>query len=444
MASYTFKKGDSLLQIAKDNGISYDSLLAANPGIRGGVQPGVTLRVPTIQTHPDFQPGDVDPRLPGRQAPAPVFTPPPAPPGRRGGQPVVRGRPQPPIQPQTPVVRFTGAQPLPTPRLEAGGGGVPLPPVPRADLAQYNVPRRTGFVPPQTRRPGEPTAGARFADPSNTISAYLARLFRSQPPVLRRPGEPTTGARFAPSISQETIGAGLQGLGQQLQDIRSQAELVPGAYSFAEGFPRGDPLARGPGDVLAPGTSARLPGSPPEAIADAEVDPVTGSNIRYRMMLADGSVGRSQYVAQMRPGDFNPDGSFTDEAIARYEQSRADDVYRSLQRGEWPQVMTESDRLLNGWSKEWMAEHGYYYDEDKGYWSAGQQIEDAPQTVGAALPYSGYGYGYGGGGPRYSYPKGGGGTYTPYFDYTQPGARGQIPQQIQNRPARFGMVSWRI
>ena len=133
----------------------------------------------------------------------------------------------------------------------------------------------------------------------------------------------------------------------------------------------------------------------------------------------------------------------TEKAENKYLDQRADQVGLSVARGEWPQIILKSDQIRLGYSDDWMTERGYFWNEDKGLWEHGQPIGEAPQLYGAAMPYSGYGTS----GTRYSYPKGGGGTYSPYqgyADYTEPGQRGYKPQQIQNRPGRFGMITWRI
>jgi hypothetical protein len=143
-------------------------------------------------------------------------------------------------------------------------------------------------------------------------------------------------------------------------------------------------------------------------------------------------------------------------------KQRAGHVADSLNRGDFPQIILESDRRLMKLSEEKMLEIGYVWDEDKQHWVFGGAIEE-PQTYGtSSLPgwgynYPSYGGGGRGGGGGYSYP-----SYLPreqgqypqsfldreqgafpqrFVDRSQPGG---IPQQAQTRAARFGAITWRI
>ena len=167
------------------------------------------------------------------------------------------------------------------------------------------------------------------------------------------------------------------------------------------------------------------------------------------MELADGTDSKMLSFGTSTE-DVGADGQLTEEAIDKYENQRASHVEISWKRGEIPRIVLESDRLILGMSKERMLEIGYFWNDDKSLWEYGQQIE-GPQLLGAAMPYSGWGYGGygrgGGRGPSYAYPTGGGGTYKPYQPYqnlVNPDVRGRAPQQIQNRPGRFGMITWKI
>lgn len=428
--TYTLKKGESLLQIAKQNGISYDSLLAANPGVRSGT-PGVVLRLPTTQL------GGADPKSPWtpdlpQPDPKGTYTPPPPPANPYGRRPTpvrppgpIAPTPQPTYTP--PVVGYTGAQTPPPAPVVTYTGAQPAPTPPP--------------VQNQALIPGAFQVGQAVAPYiADRFGGYLNRLF-----------------------NRGAIARNLRGVGDFF-DVSDQARQYENNPALGPVFGLAESLGQlpaagaralatsvsdtGPGVTQRqPGRNVGLAGPAPNATraiaeSEAEINPELG-HITYRMMLADGTVGRSN-IYSMSSEDVGADGRLTLEAIEKYEDQRAEHVGMSLLRRQKPQIIMEHDRLANGISRDEMLEMGYYFNPDTDVWEYGQPIGDEPQIAGAAMPYSGYGYGYGGGGPRYSYPKGGGGTYTPYFDYTQPGARGRIPQQIQNNPARFGMVTWRI
>jgi hypothetical protein len=178
-------------------------------------------------------------------------------------------------------------------------------------------------------------------------------------------------------------------------------------------------------------------------VDSVEVNPQTGwSTVRY--ILADGSVSKS-YAAS----------GLTVEDMA---ENRKDHLEMMMLRNEWPQIVWEDSRLALGMSDDEMIERGYEFNPEKGYWEYVGPPTGEPQSYGAAMPYGGYGYGYGGGGgggrggrgysyPNYSYPSGGGGTYKPFVPFQSavtPEVQGRLPQQVQSRAGRFGMVTWRI
>jgi len=311
------------------------------------------------------------------------------------------------------------------------------------------VQRQTGGN--QALIPGAFQVGATIAPYVNMFNNYVQRLFSRQTPVLRqplplerRPGEPTAGARFSPVIPSEEIAGVLGGFADYARNIRNQN--YQRGVQFAEGYPRGNLEAPGIGS-LARNAARALRGeelirnTPGTAGETQQVDPATGV-IWYRMKLIDGTDSHMMNYG-VSESDVDANGQITPEAQEKYLSKRADDVGLSITRNEWPQVILESDRLRLGYSNDWMRDHGYFWDEERGYWQYGVEIGEGPQVTGAAMPYTGSGYNY----PRYSYPKGGGGTYQPfqsYGNYVEPGQRGNIPQQIQNRPARFGAVTWRI
>ena len=462
MATYTVKQNDTLVQIAKRLEISTSSLLAANPGV-SSITPGVTLRVPTASPRPPFGAGDLAPpptvsptRGPTKPPRPPIWEPPRV--GPPTGPPPTGTRPPPPQYIPPPV--------SPRPPVSAGRLAPPpgvRPPIqqPRADLSRYNEARRAGYIPPAVQQvppgvglgagviPGtfsgqqvEQFGQTTFPYISGRIQNYLDRIYQRYAPAFR--GALTRGAENLEATPPLYTPPGYEGPppgsfnlpAMALRGIASRVGVTaPGQRQPTE--PIVDVTGAGRAQALQVGTTQ-------------EVDPSTGV-IWYRMTLADGTDSKMLGFG-MSTEDVGPDGQLTGDAIDKYEQQRADHVGISWMRGEIPQIVLESDRLILGMSKERMDEIGYFWNEDKNLWEYGQQIE-GPQLTGAAMPYSGWGYGgYGSGGrgrgyPSYSYPSGGGGTYKPYQPYqnlVRPDAQGRAPQQIQNRPGRFGMITWRI
>ena len=426
---------------------------------------GVVLRLPNIQTlgHPDHQPGDVDPGLPGRQGPTPIkpFVPPPPAPGVYGpkgyqgpkdtGSPGYYAPPpvvQPPPPPQQPTFRGGGGVVQQPPQAPGVYGVQGAQQVPQAPSQHYS---QSTFTPPQAPGVyGVQTTQPRFSPVQSRVMGYINRLFSVQPISRTQPdftqrgsfdrsSRPVVGLTGAPSPTTPFYapqpGSVQRNVYNVLQDPSGQTVANLGAS-----------LVEGAGDVLGriAGNPARVGGTNTVEVGEPEIGPDGTGFISYRFDTVNGTPSRN-YYANMSEDDIGADGRLTPEAIEKYEQEVADNVgWSILNRGEWPTAMTEDTRLRNGWSAAEMTQAGYFYNEDTEVWEYGQPIGDAPQTTGAAMPYGGYGYG---GYPKYSYPRGGGGTYSPYqgyADYTEPSSRGYQPQQIQNRPARFGMVSWRI
>ena len=448
MATYTVKQGDNLAALAKKWGVTTYAILDANAGVRG-LGPGITLRIPT--SGPLGQkPSTYKPFVPVAKKPGQTPSG-----GKQPGTPITPVQIPPKWQPPPGVPYSPPAQQPKTPPSVSQPPYIPPdmrpteatrqpPPVQRADLSQYNEARRIGYVPQpaQASRQGLIPGALRVAQNilpgtpiDSAIQGYMDRLYRNIAPRAR--SILNQGARnlentppfYTPPGYEDRSRAGtinppalaLRGLANR---VGPRADLSQ--YNVARG---------GLGQTNA--AKSMIPGG------EQEVDPETGV-IWYRMKLNDGTDSHMMNYG-VSTADADANGQLTEEAIDKYESQRADHVGLSITRGEWPQIILESDQIKLGYSDDWMLERGYYWNEDKGYWEHGQPIGDAPQTSGAAMPYSGYGYGTSG--TRYSYPKGGGGTYSPYqgyADYTEPGQRGFKPQQIQNRPGRFGMITWRI
>jgi len=140
------------------------------------------------------------------------------------------------------------------------------------------------------------------------------------------------------------------------------------------------------------------------------------------------------------------------------DRQKARNIRQLLDLGIRPQRISDQERLYLQLSEEEMKGIGYVWDEEQQNWIAGEILEEAPQSYGAAAPYpgyGGYGYGYqpryGGGGGGYGYPVYGGGGGGVEINFPEGGRsfveqqrRGQTPQQRRNQAARFGAVTWRI
>lgn len=449
MASYTVKQGETGLQIAKRLGISYDSLLAANPGV-SSIQTGVTLRIPT--TTPQITAADPYGRRPpitrppGPIPPTPTPAPPPSPYGRRppvtrppgpiAPTPAAPPPPQPtyipPAQsmaglerarvPQQPVVSLTGAQPI---------ARRPVPP---------GVGQGAGIIPG--------TFGGQQADIftqsvfpviSDRIQGYLDRLYNRFAPTFR--GALTRGAENLASTPPFYTPPGYEG-------------PQPGSFNLPATALRGVASRVG---VTGPGQ--RQPSQPIVALTGAGrgVTPDSSENAAAQAIEARAQ-GQERGVQwyRMLMGEGREDRMFAyvwDENTPQEEllKQRAGHVADSLNRGDFPQIILESDRELMKLSAEDLQGIGYVWDDEKQHWVFGGVI-DEPQTYGAgSLPGWGYNYprrgggGGRGGGGSYSYP-----SYLPreqepfpqsFVGREQPGG---IPQQAQTRAARFGAITWRI
>jgi hypothetical protein len=237
-----------------------------------------------------------------------------------------------------------------------------------------------------------------------------------------------------------------------------EGQRQPGSFNLPAMALRG--LARrvgftGPGE----GRPSGWLGMPPET--QARLDALGASEewgtIPYRMAMAEGREDR-QFFWNMPPIQYDEQGNMIpwDEAtLENLEKQRARHVAMSLMRGDYPQVILESDRIHMGFSTSDMEGQGYVWDAEKEHWIyAG--VTEGPEVAGATKTYGGGGGGYagyprtGGGGGGYGYPVfgAGGGVEINFPEGTQSfvrrGQRGVTPQQRRNQAARFGAVSWRI
>ena len=170
MAKRTVKQGESGLKIAQELGISYSSLLAANPGV-SSIRPGVTLRIPNKAPSAYSFQGEYGPK--GYTGPKDTTSP---------GFPVVK-------------------KPTRRPPVSAGRFAPPpvQPPVQRPPDMQPTDPTRIApkYVPPDMR-PTDPTRIAPRA-----VSPDM------QGDVTRQPQQITTVNQFLKSTPKELTGIGL-------------------------------------------------------------------------------------------------------------------------------------------------------------------------------------------------------------------------------------------
>jgi len=469
---YTVKKDDDLLELAERFNLTDSQLLAANPGVTS-INPGVRLSIPGITSLSSADPYG---RRPKHEYP-PAETPPEREPSRPGGQqpyvppyvpPVLEpsrpGRQQPYVPPVLEPSRPGGQRPYVPPPLEPSRVGAPQPYVPPplepsrpGAPPSLLEPSRAGGVPPivQPQQPGRQAIIPAALQVAERVAPFLQRLFRRDvlfnqevPPTERRPGEPTAGARFAPVYSQEQVRKGFQGLGETLAELRTREFRGARGTEFAEGFPKGSIEAPGPATIFG-GAQGRETFTAGEIVAQqAEAALSQGKNgtqwVRY--LMSDGNT---------RMFNWSWNEETTQEELL---EQRASHVGQSLRASDRPQIILESDRKLLDLSTDEMQNMGYYWDEDKGHWVFGEIIEQ-PQTYGTSLPGWGgtYNYPRGGGGGAWSYPSYlpreqaapyqsfvGRESGTPYQSFVGREQQGRIPQQAQTRAARFGAITWRI
>ena len=439
MAKRIVKQGETGLQIARELGISYSSLLSANPGV-SSIRPGVTLRIPTTTTSLAVDPKSPwTPDLPQPDPKAP-YVPPPVQPQRR--PPVSAGRlapPPTPVQPRPPV----------------SAGRLAPPPVQQPYLPS-RVPVGRGAQ-PEARRPIPPgvgqgagiipgTFGGQQADIftqsvfpviSDRIQGYLDRIYKRYAPAFR--GALTRGAENIEATPPFYTPPGYE-------------EPPPGSFNLPAMALRG----------IESRVGATGPKQPPDFEANPELRAVANfgrpddSGNAINQATAARAQGQERGVQwyRMLMGEGREDRMFAyvwDENTPQEEllKQRAGHVADSLNRGDFPQIVLESDRNLMKLSREDLEGIGYVWDEEKQHWVFGGVIEE-PQTYGAAsLPGWGYNYprrgGGRGGGGSYSYP-----SYLPreqapfpqsFVGREQPGG---IPGLAQTRAARFGAITWRI
>ena len=451
MAKRIVKQGETGLQIARELGISYSSLLSANPGV-SSIRPGVTLRIPTTTTSsapsaftygPKGYTGPKDTSDPG-------LPPPPAlPVEKRRSGPGAAALP-PPIQPTQP--RYIPPDMRPTDPTRIAPRYVPpdmRPTDPTRFVPRAVSPDMQGDVtrqPQKQRSPGRIiTESILGAERTNTAQDILNRLFNVRPPSFTQDAASPFFETFRGSTLNDP--EGYKALWQGIQ-ARNQAARAEGRPSTFTGGAVGQ-IARDVFDV--PGTGIST------GFGDLGVAPPDGWESSINQVTTAQAQGQERGVQwyRMLMGEGREDRMFAyvwDEETPQEEllKQRAGHVADSLNRDDYPQIILESDRRLMKMSNEDMQELGYVWDEDKEHWIYGGAIEE-PQTFGAAsLPGWGYNYprrggGGGRGGGSYSYP-----SYLPrkqepfpqsFVGREQPGG---IPGLAQIRAARFGAITWRI
>ena len=325
MASYTFKKGDSLIKIAKKYGVSYDSLIAANRGIKSYI-PGVTLRVPAAPVQQVSQP----PALPAEKQ---FFAP----------------KQAPPIQPiRPPDMRPTEPTRLPP----------PLPAPPRPPDSRFDVTRFAPRNVPPDMRPTEPT---RQPPPQPGVGSGLI------------PGAFRVAQQVAPHLQGERI----QGFADRLFDRFGTTprqfgrdfttSLFAPERTLEPGQPPRQP--QGLGDIISTGLQS-LPG----AILAPRPTPSREDNPELRILDRVNEV-RQQSLEAGDPSAL-PNGGWSmpvrltivnDEFGAEFSrrvfedgtpETHARNVAFLWAQGQQPTIITEQDQILNGWSDLYLEERG--------------------------------------------------------------------------------------
>ena len=330
------------------------------------------------------------------------------------------------------------------------GRGAQLPQPPAVSYTQQQ--ERLGLAPQAPAGQARPGVGLipgalRVAE---RVAPILQRLFNREPlPTERRPGEPTAGARFAPIFSQEQVARGFQGIGTRLAEIRASRFRDIEGVDFAEGFPRGS--FPDPGKTTY--TAGELAAQQAEAATGSiRPDPFTGLYQQRFGIPTVGGEAQGYILGNFRDAEGNL--IELDEDMKRdIERQKARNKSQLLNLGERPLFISNAEREYMGLSEDQMRAIGYEWDEESQQWIHSGVIED-PQTYGAAAPYGGDGYPGGG----YGTPRGGGGgggawSYPSYLprenqpypqSFVRQGARGMTPEQARNSAARFGAINWRI
>ena len=472
--TYTVKKDDDLLDLAKKFGVSTSALLAANAGV-SSITPGVTLSIPGTTTllgvdpkspwTPDLpQPDPKDPFAPPYVPPEPEpdlpdwfpkKKPPPSPGLPDPKSPWTPDLPQPePVQPLPPQLLPPVAQPLPRTYLppaqsmaQLEAGRVPQQPVVALTGAQPQP-----VVPQVPQRPYIPTGvgtGAGLIGPGTlgaveqfrqtvvpVVQTYLNRLFgreTTQTPVVsytgaqqreqiaRRPGEPTAGARWP--VQRPAAPAARDDFYAETVRIANELGVTPTEAARLiqqQGLPAPTQEKFGPPGEFAPPT-----------VGEFEYDPVSGFPV-----FPGGKLGRHSSIIEWY-----------------------------LDNGLLPFSLYPEDVARFGWTDAELIAAGYVEDA-WGNWVRVGMDPNAPAVAagGGGGGYPAYPRGGGGGGGR---GGGGGGAYTypsrlpreqgPYpqsfvgrastqfpQSFVQRGQRGVTPTGSSMRPARMGAVTWRI
>jgi len=459
------------------------------PGDKGGGSEAYIA--PPPPPPPDFG------NLPGDQGGGSeaYIAPPPPPPitqpivSLTGAGGVPAGPPPAGAPPITPIVSYTGAQRPPATPVVSYTGAQPTVVPPPLSYSQELVRRQPDFGIQRRYTPPGVGVGAGLVGPFTgqqgniyeeavrpAISSYLNTRFGN----LFRGGLRNFASRWrqgmVPPVSQDRYwidpiirgAASLPAMGaeylanrsamQQAQDWPymggREAELRAAQYDPTGTF---TPRA-GLGEGIQP--------------AGARGNVMGSHLVRYQTASGEPS---KLYYALTPPTNYDEQGNaipWDEETIADVRRQHAENMRMMVLRGQRPVVLFKEDQLLNGWTDAQLEGAGYTWNEETQQWVWGPPIDEGgPQVTGAAQPYSYGGYGYpryryggggggrggGGGGGSYSYPSrlpGRGAQYTTRLPsrgqtaypqrFTQLEQAGRTPRQVNERPGRFGLVSWRI
>ena len=477
---YPVKRNQTALDIAQELGISSQSLLQANPGVKT-LKPGVVLNVPG-----GIQPLMDAPGVPPSPGQAPKGDPLPPPP--------------PPAVVPPPYAGGYGATPPPAPTGQAPKGWTP--PAPAPNYGGYQP--GTGWVQPPAQQPAPvyapPYAGGYGATPPAPVYAgggygatpkinaprfdqEIATQPQSLGPIQYLSALPLRiGQALAPRIAQfnqafqplqplRRVGGEFQpiaapaGKGYNPQTMAGKPVSQPNPSQFAQSLPgtQRRPGQRYPAGYTQPPTEEYIP----PAWKQIGYRGPRPSQVNPRQSLAQPKIVSEGAQAWFKAGldQFLPEGYdptmegvwYRDEYGRLFSAAwpRAYVVASGFARGEYPTYVLKGDQQALGLSDAELEAAGYFKDPSGNWIKLNTGQVEQPVLTGG---YAGGGGGYGGGCRRYGGGGGGGGGYGSYRGgssamrpsygssggYIPPAAQGVSPTGRRMNNAGIGLINWRI
>ncbi len=450
---YTWKTGDNLFDLAEQYGTTSTAILEANPGLRQPL-PGIVLTIPGAITQTTTTTLAEDPK--GPKTPEQFVTQPPPEPVLPDWFPTIPTVPPLPGVPD-PKGPYTSDLPTPAP------GATVLPSVqqpvlqspfavgPASTLPQSLYPdlRPEAQIYPQQGRPLADYLGTfpTVSPAGRPLSDYLTQ---QQPPDWRIQPTTTTGQRI-----QTWVNALLG----RTEPPRLQSPFPAGPASTLGGAPAAGGYSTG--TVVGP--------SGLQPMVQGEREPILRALIERGMSPDEALLAIKRGMGNVVPqGPFAPpttgppggpifpmgEGGWPD--IGGPEPIRSSIIEYYLDNGLLPLIFFREDIARLGITEAELIAAGYVKDQF-GDWVRGEMTPAEAEMVaeeggggGGYYPRRGGGGGggqarAGGGGGGYPYPVYPSSRGAPYpQSFVQRGQRGISPTGRNVRPARMGMINWRI